>query len=298
MQPPTLPREDINALGVKYRRIPILSIGRDVYCDSRLILQKLEDRFPSGALGASQPDQKAVEKLLEKWVIDGGIFARAAQLIPTSLPALRDPVFLADREDYFGNSFSRSAISKKRPEALVHMRDAFEFLEFGFLADGRQWILGTETPSLADIEDAAVWVFRWVVELKGALPPSLISGEQFPKVYSWIDRFSKAISSAKASAPKPTTLRSAEAIKHILQADFAESEGQVDENDPVGLKKDQDVESWPIDTGSNHRDRGRLVALTSTEVVLASPSKVGGKEIHIHHPRTSFTIQAVGGAKL
>lgn len=117
-------------------------------------------------------------------------------------------------------------------------------------------------------------------------------------VYSWIDRFSKAISSAKASAPKPTTFESAEAIEYIMKADFAEPEGQVDEKDPMGLKKNQDVESWPIDTGSNHRDRGRLVALTPKEVVMAIRSKVGGKEVHIHHPRTNFTIQAVSGTKL
>lgn len=139
-------------MGVKYRRIPILSVGRDIYCDSRLILQKLEERFPSGALGASQPDQKAVEKLLEKWVIDGGVFLRSSQLIPTDLPMLRDPNFVKDREDYFGNGWTGSAALKKRPEALVHMRDAFEFLETGLLADGRQWVLGTENPSLADIE--------------------------------------------------------------------------------------------------------------------------------------------------
>lgn len=66
----------------------------------------------------------------------------------------------------------------------------------------------------------------------------------------------------------------------------------------MGLKKNQDVESWPIDTGSNHRDRGRLVALTSKEVVVVSQSKVGGKEVHIHHPRTNFTIQAVSETKL
>lgn len=152
MQPPTLPRKDLNALGVKYRRIPILSIGRDIYCDSRLILQKLEERFPSGALGASQPDQKAVEKLLEKWVIDGGVFLRSSQLMPTNLPLLSDPNFLVDREDYFGYGWDGPAMLKKRPEALVHMRDAFAFLETGLLADGRQWILGTESPSMADIE--------------------------------------------------------------------------------------------------------------------------------------------------
>lgn len=140
----------------------------------------------------------------------------------------------------------------------------------------------------------AVWVLHYLVDFR-ILPSVFIPRENFPKVYSWIDRFSKALSSAKASAPKPTTLESAEAIKHVIQADFAEPEGQVDENDPTGLEKKQVVESWPIDYGSNHRDRGRLVALTSKEVVIASQSKVGGKEVHIHHPRTGFTIEAASG---
>ena len=151
-QPVYLPREDINALGVNYRRIPIMSIGRNVYCDTRLILLKLEERFPSGALGASQPQQKAVEKLLESWTIDGGIFVRAAQVIPPQMPLLNDPKFIKDREDYTGRSWDKKNIEAIRPEGLAHVRDAFVFLETGLLADGRQWVLETEEPSLADIE--------------------------------------------------------------------------------------------------------------------------------------------------
>ena len=152
IQPVYLPREDINALGVKYRRIPIMSIGRDIYCDTRLILHKLEEKFPSGALGASQPDQKAVEKLLENWTIDGGIFVRAAQVLPPEMPLLNDPKFRKDREDYTGRSWEKRNIIAMRPEGLTHIRDAFVFLETGLLADGRQWVLNTEKPSLADIE--------------------------------------------------------------------------------------------------------------------------------------------------
>ena len=40
-----------------------MSIGRDIYCDTRLILQKLEKKFPSSALGATEPDQKALVRL-------------------------------------------------------------------------------------------------------------------------------------------------------------------------------------------------------------------------------------------
>lgn len=129
-----------------------MSMGRDIYCDTRLILEKLETRFPDGALGATQPDQKAVEKLLEKWCIDGGVFVRAAQLIPPEMPLLNDPKFAKDREDYSGRSWDKSNITQMRPEALAHVRDSFAFLEKGLLADGRDWILNTEKPSLADIE--------------------------------------------------------------------------------------------------------------------------------------------------
>ena len=125
---------------------------RDIYCDTRLILQKLEERFPNGALGASQPDHKAIEQLLASWTIDGGIFVRVGQAIPPELPLLNDPKFIKDREDYSGRSWSQGNIKAMRPEALSHIREAFEFLENGFLADGREWILKTEKPALADIE--------------------------------------------------------------------------------------------------------------------------------------------------
>jgi hypothetical protein len=145
-----------------------------------------------------------------------------------------------------------------------------------------------------------VWPFYWLAELKGALPPSFISAKQFPKVFAWIERFTKAVSSAKASAPKPTTLKGPEAIKFITQASFAEAEGEVEE-DPLGLRKGQDVEVWPLDSGVKHHDRGRLVALNPKEVVIASSTEPQGREVRVHHPRRGFRIRALpgdGGSKL
>ena len=103
------------------------------------------------------------------------------------------------------------------------------------------------------------------------------------------------MSNARQSAPNPVKLKGNEAVQHITQADFAEPEGPVDENDPLGLEKGQDVESWPIDSGSRHHDRGRLVSLTPQQVVLAVQSKVGDKEIRIHHPRWNFRTRAIVG---
>ena len=129
-----------------------MSIGRDVYCDTRIILRKLEELFPNNAIGASQPEQKALQKLLETWTIDGGIFDRASQLIPASMPLLNDPKFTKDRQDFSGRSWEKSKIEENRPEALAHIRNAFDLLETTLLSDDREWVLKTEKPSLADIE--------------------------------------------------------------------------------------------------------------------------------------------------
>jgi len=71
-----MPRPDLAALGIHYRRIPLLSIGRDIYLDTRLILRKLEGRFPEGKLGSDKPEDLFVEKLLERYNVEGLVFEK------------------------------------------------------------------------------------------------------------------------------------------------------------------------------------------------------------------------------
>jgi len=79
-----------------------MTIGREVFCDTRLILSKLEERFPNSSLAAKTPEQKGIEKLLESWIIDGGIFWRAASCLPPTIPQLRDPEWKRDRTQMTG----------------------------------------------------------------------------------------------------------------------------------------------------------------------------------------------------
>lgn len=156
-QPFVMPRPDVAALGIQYRRIPLLAIGRDVYNDTRLILSKLEDLFPNAPrISASSPDQKSMERLLEYWTVDSGVFMRASQLMPTSMPLLKDEKFMKDREQLTGRSWTKEGMEEMRPEALAEIRNAFEFLETTLLADGRDWVLKTDRPSLADIEGKSI----------------------------------------------------------------------------------------------------------------------------------------------
>ncbi|EXJ72168.1 uncharacterized protein A1O5_04672 [Cladophialophora psammophila CBS 110553] len=286
-----MPRPDLSALGVKYRRIPVMAIGRDVYCDSRIIIRKLEDLFPEGALGASTAEDKAIEKFLEIWNIEAGIFTRASQLIPTSMPLLNDPKFTKDREEFSGRPWSKEHIAENRPEAVAAIRSGFRFLETTLLADGRKWVLKTEKPTLADIE--AIWTFDWLNGLKGALPRELISDQKYPKVFAWIARFNDALKIAKAQAPKPATLKGDAAVERILNAPFADKDLGIDLADPLGLQQGAEVEVFPIDSGTQHHDQGRLIGLTEDEVVLSTQAK--GTEVRLHFPRTGFRIRAVTG---
>ncbi|KAM3076669.1 hypothetical protein ACMFMG_007475 [Clarireedia jacksonii] len=287
-----MPRPDVAALGTNYRRIPLVAIGRDIYNDTRLILQKLEKLYPNYAkITASSPDQMAMERLLEFWTVDS-LFTRAASLIPTHLPLLNDPVFTKDREDYTGRSWAKDNIEKNRPESLVVFRRAFEILENTFLSNGRDWILGTPSPTMSDIE--AVWPFHWLTTLKGALPDDYISPQQFPKTFSWIKRFDEATRVAASKIGKPKNIVGLEATKLVAASNFAESGEVVDVKDPTGLQQGQEVEVWPIDSGMNYKDKGILVGLSTEEIVIECHMK-DGEKVKVHTPRHGFRIRAVDG---
>lgn len=291
-----MPRPDIAAIGSSYRRIPILSIGRDIYTDSRLILQKLEELYPRSpthpSISSPNPSSFAIQKLLEIWVVDGGVFARSAQSIPSSAPMVQDKRFVEDRQQ-MGFAMSKEVVEERRPEAVVEVRNAFDFLERGLLADGREWILKSEKPTLADIE--GVWTFIWVKSIPGALSSNHVSTSHFPKTFAWMSRFEKY---AKSNLVKPLqTLKGSEAVRQIENSRFAEQEGSVDEKDPSGLRKGQEVEVWPVDTGFRNKEKGPLVSLTPDEIVIEGKTQ-NGKDVRIHAPRHGFRIARVNASKM
>jgi len=56
---PVLPRQELESLGITYRRIPVLSVGKDVYCDSSLIFDIVLNELAKGKL----PTSKSVSQL-------------------------------------------------------------------------------------------------------------------------------------------------------------------------------------------------------------------------------------------
>ncbi|KAI0879022.1 glutathione S-transferase [Hypoxylon argillaceum] len=324
IQPRILPRPDLALLGVSYRRIPILSIGRDVYLDTRLILQKLEALYPPSAAhpGLSRPkaEHAALEQLLSTRVIEGDLFKRAVECFPVN--AFADPAFLRDRAALYGVDAAKAeaagtalplapeAMRRRRPEALAVVGRWVRWLEEGLLADGRGWILdsasdgsgsgnGSAGPSLADIE--AVWVLHWLYRVPGALPAEVLGADATPRVWAWIRRFDSAVKdAARSAAAGVSSLKGEEAARLIAGSAFADREGEVRRADPLvdarGLAKGASVRVWPTDYGSSHKDAGRLVAVDDTEFVIEAEGTFGS--VRIHAPREGFTIARDGGSSV
>ncbi|KAH8671246.1 hypothetical protein BX600DRAFT_434366 [Xylariales sp. PMI_506] len=307
LQPPIMPRPDLKRLGVSYRRIPVLSIGRDVYADTRLILRKLEELYPPSAahpsISAVTGEQRALERLLSRHSMRT-VFMGAVMTLPSTLPHMSSPQFVADRADMANappgdlTPFSPEVRAARRPAGLCIVRDAVELLETTLLADGRDWVLGTESPTLADLE--AVWPLHWANTVPGAYPADLLSAQTYPKVFAWIDRFDKAIAARGKDIAAPKDIKGEEAAKIILGSKYAEAESDVDAIDPIvssqGLKKGQLVRVWPTDSGSLHKDVGTLVGVSSQEFIIDTHGEAGS--VRLHEPRDDFKIQKVDNMKL
>ncbi|PNS17993.1 2,3-bisphosphoglycerate-dependent phosphoglycerate mutase [Sphaceloma murrayae] len=292
LQPPYLPRPTLTDLGVSYRRIPLLSIGSDIYCDTRLILSTLDRLFPASPShpALSSPSTAGTAALLSSFTIDGGVFARSAQLIPPQLPLLNDPKFTRDREDFMGRSWAKENIIRQRPEAIVHMRSIWDLYET-LLADGRDWVGGTEGVTLADIDGA--WPLVWLRELK-TLDDDMFGTSVYPRTHAWIKRFEGVIKVAMDRGAKVVKVKDGEIFDAVVGSGRAVARTKV-ESDPTGLREGQDVMVWPLDTGFNHKDHGKLVGLNKDEVVIAVKTKKDpSKEVRIHAPRWGFRVAPAG----
>lgn len=286
-----MPRPDLASINVNYRRIPIMAIGKDVYIDSRLILSKLETLYPNSTLAPDTAEQAGIRKLLENYS-DASLFNNTVKLMPYWSPAglIQNKAFLDDRQKLMGGRrMTAENMQAGRPEGLQNMRQAFDLMENTFLADGRQWILGSEGPTVADID--AAWPFEWLIidrGMKGSLPAEQFSEKSYPRTYAWVQRLMGEIKSAKERIVKPTKLDGKAMNARILDAASPAEPVMFDHNDPTGFQTDDVVEVYPSDYGQAHKDRGTLVGITVSEVVIRN-----SKGLHLHFPRWNFRITKV-----
>src|SRR5712664_3014772 len=172
-QPSIMPKPDLVPLTGGYRRIPVLQIGADVYCDTQLIVRLLErlhpapTLYPGGSEGTCHAWNLWADRLLFLPLV-AAVFAETWQFLP--------PEFIADRTKMVpGRNFGE--MPKLGPPAREQVRALFAIVE-AQLADGRPYLLGAE-PSLAD---ATCFQQAWFLRVA---PQANALVEEFRHVSAW-----------------------------------------------------------------------------------------------------------------
>lgn len=291
----TLPRPELELIGVSYRRIPVLAIGNDVYCDTSLIASVLERRFPpSAGFGTIFPPRNGSDKadtglikVLARHYTDTVLFPKVSGLLQWD----RFPEsFLKDRMDFDSRILSADAMKAMRPHFLSNLSSQLLFLEEQ-LSDGREWVFDTTKPGLADI--SFYFIYGWAQRFRTA--QSLLIAQRFPHVSQWLQRCSNFFGENRRPNSAPCkTITGAEAAKMILSSPHQPIVFDKTEATQLGLKEGSIVAVAPDDTGRNHPTLGKLVGLTGEEVVIETQ---GRSSVRVHFPRILFSITSTHGVK-
>ena len=179
LQPAVMPKPELTALTGGYRRIPVLQVGADVYCDSALIARRLEQVQPSPTLF---PASAPLAPVLAQWA-DSTLFWTAIPF--TMRPDTMAHVFAGQPpEAVKAFSADRAAMTAgmrriSSVDALAQLPPYLAALD-AQLADGRTWLFGS-APCIADFSVAhCLWFSRRA--------PVVSVFDPHPALKAWLER--------------------------------------------------------------------------------------------------------------
>lgn len=269
-QPVIMPKPQLLPLTGGYRRIPVMQIGADIYCDSVLIVRELERRCPTPTLF---PDgNPGLAAALALWT-DRSMFQAAVAVIFGNLAEHVDPAFIRDREALSGAPFDTARMKMAIPHMTAQLR-AHVALIAEQLADSRAFLTG-DKPGLAD---ANVYYNLWFIE--NAFPPATNVFTDVAPVADWFQR-------VKAIGHGQRTAVSAEEAMNVAKAATPETLTIAPQDAALGGK------TITVSADDYGRDpiTGTLVGSTDHKMsILRTDAEVG--DVVVHVPRIGFVVQA------
>jgi glutathione S-transferase len=270
-QPTIMPKPDLIALTGAYRKIPVMQIGADVYCDSQCIVRELERRHPEPSVYGR--GDVATHMAFVFWS-DRVLFPAAVGVIFGQVSGLVGQDFLDDRSKMMGRAFDPEEMKAAVPVLRDSLRAQLGWLETQ-LGDGRRFLLGGE-PGLADFTTYhPIWFF------KHFHPGAAAELARLARLTGWIERVA-AIGHGRSAA-----MERAEAIAVARAAEPA-TRPTADLEDPNGRKPGDRVAVMPDDYG---RDPvlGELVAHSAQEIAIRREDPAAGMVV-VHFPRAGFVV--------
>jgi glutathione S-transferase len=269
IQPVIMPKPDLIPLTGGYRRIPVLQIGADVYCDTQVILAEIESRHkkPTVIRGGDWAVNLWADRLFFQATV-AVVFGELGDAVPAD--------FIADREKLSGRAFDMAVMKAAAGPMKPQWRAQAAWIERGLASND---FLGGSTPSLSDI--AAYMNIWWLGRASPATAASLVAG--LTKTLGWRERM-KALGHGRRSE-----MTGGEALR-VAAAATPSKPPPVDLADLSGLAPGAEVIVRADDYGRDPVE-GRLVAVSAERITIAR--ECGELDIvHVHFPRVGYVLTA------
>ncbi|SGY97545.1 BQ5605_C035g11412 [Microbotryum silenes-dioicae] len=320
------PRPALHLLNITYRRIPVLAIDSDLYLDTSLAVQALEERFPDSP-SLSQSHWGLQTATAFHWS-DRAIFQLAAGALPwTELPE----VFVKDRSAYRGGQIDPQTMVAARPKVLSALRSHIRIQlvsscrlqdlvekQLASRSSEKTFLLGTDKPTYLDI--SLYFSLNWVSGMSSILlecwklfgvlkavrntgfgtadsifKPASGTSPDFPLTFAWMTLVKSAVKDATSTAPGKISLNPEDAVTSITSSPASKTI-TVDERDPLLVAKwfaiGDLVEITPNDVGKVPQ-KGKLVGLDKVKVSLEVQVEGGKGMCTVHAPRLGFDVKKI-----
>ncbi|MEO8753996.1 MAG: glutathione S-transferase family protein [Casimicrobiaceae bacterium] len=276
--PVIMPKPDVIALTGGYRKTPILQIGSDVYCDTALIADVLEELQPTPTLYPQ--DTGSAARVLAQWA-DSTLFwtmipytmqPAGLQSLFANVPGESLQAFAADRRTFRAGA-ARMPL-EEATSALILYLDRLE----GMLRDEPSWLVG-DTATLADF---SVYHSLWFIRRVSAVASPL---ERYPRLREWAERV-KAIGHGRSEE-----LSSSDAVAIAQRGEHAAT-ANLPVQDFHGIALGERVAIAASDYGMDPVE-GTLVISAANEIAVRRTDPRAG-EVIVHFPRIGFQLNRVG----
>ena len=270
------PRPELFAMTGGYRRIPVLQIGAELYCDSQCILRELEERIPEPTL--FPVGIGGMPFGLSRW-IDGEFFVLALKAVLAPAAERLPPDFVADRARlYLGAGYDMAKEAADMPHILSQLRAKLGWIDARFTA-GARFILGDQ----AGMPDLLCWYIVWF--LKERYQDAAVLLDEFPALMAWAERMD-AIGYGEVRS-----ISCAEALSIARQA-VPSSLSFDDPRDPQGLKMGMLVSIEPLSESGERPIEGRIHAVGRDRLSLGMENDQCGMVV-VHFPRVGYRVRVI-----
>ncbi len=281
LQPIIMPKPELTALTGGYRRIPVLQIGADIYCDTALIAEQIElsaptpSLFPGCPTPSLWPSGDAIwSRLIINWA-DEYLFWKVARYARgANIDTLPDD-FLKDRAAMFRQPPpDKAQVKAEMPHFLSQLEIALPWLNDGL--DKTEYIGGSAL-SLADFSVYhCLWFLRNTPEGGKWL-------DTFDHINAWMKKIAAIGHGQRTELDRDGALAIARAAEPLPVAAADNTP------DSTGIALG-DTASVTPETFGTENVVGKVVALSKYRITLARSSDDLGV-VHVHFPRLGYVLK-------